>query len=139
MNYYVPGDRVWFKNPDERFSNASGYEGSWVIYLGGGKFSNFWKRDQPFSLTRKCIEIYHWRDGLKTHPEGFAWIDEAVVDACVEKTYQDPQAMQEILKVMMRIRDDKGIYAEGGCLDASRECPKQIHLTSCELQLPSFN
>ena len=137
--FFVPGDRLWFRNPHEASSDVIGYEGSWVIYMGGGLFSNFWKRDQPFSLTRKCIEIYHWRDGLKTHPEGFAWIDEAVVDACVEKTYQDPQAMQEILKVMMRIRDDKGIYAEGGCLDASRECPKQIHLTSCELQLPSFN
>jgi hypothetical protein len=39
---------------------------------------------------------------------------------------------------MMRIRDGKGIYAEGGCLDATRECPKQIASTACELKLPDI-
>jgi hypothetical protein len=41
--------------------------------------------------------------------------------------------------VMMRMRDGKGVYADGGCLDASRECPKQIHTTACELQLPAIH
>src|SRR5690606_15451892 len=48
--YYVPGDRLWFRNPDEPSSNVEGYEGSWVFYLGDGLFTNFWKRDQPFTL-----------------------------------------------------------------------------------------
>ncbi|MDP3310936.1 MAG: hypothetical protein Q8S56_08195, partial [Polaromonas sp.] len=46
-HYFVPGDRVWFRNPDEASAEASGYEGSWVIYLGEGLFTNFWKHDQP--------------------------------------------------------------------------------------------
>ena len=57
--YYVPGDRLWFRNPDAHSSDASGYEGSWVFYLGGGLFSNFWKRGRPFTLIEKCVEIYH--------------------------------------------------------------------------------
>ena len=71
--YYVPGDRLWFRNPDERSADVTGYEGSWVFYLGGGLFTNFWKRDQPFSLTAKCLEIYHWRHG--------AYVDEPGRDA----------------------------------------------------------
>ena len=138
-NFFVPGDRLWFRNPHEASSDVTGYEGSWVIYMGGGLFSNFWKRDQPFSLSAKCIEIYHWRDGLRTNAEGESWIDETVVEACVAQTLQDPERMQQILSVMMRMRDGKGIYADGGCLDASRECPKQIHTTACELQLPAIN
>lgn len=137
--FFVPGDRLWFRNPHEASSDVTGYEGSWVIYLGGGLFSNFWRRNQPFSLSHKCIEIYHWRDGLQTNAEGVAWIDETLVEKCVQATLQDSEKMQRILKLMMRMRDGKGIYAEGGCLDASRECPKQIHPTSCELQLPNFN
>ena len=137
--YFVPGDRLWFRNPDEASSDVTGYEGSWVIYLGGGLFSNFWKRDQPFSLTTKCVEIYHWRDGLRTNQNGEAWIDESIVSACVQDTLQDVQKLERVLGVMMRMRDGKGVYANGGCLDASRECPQQIHPSHCELQLPRVN
>jgi hypothetical protein len=27
--WFVPGDRVWFRNPDERSADAEGFEGSW--------------------------------------------------------------------------------------------------------------
>ena len=107
-----------------------------MIYMGGGLFSNFWKHDQPFTLSTKCVEIYHWRDGLRTNSHGEAWIDENIVEACVNETLSDPQKMDHVLGVMMRMRDGKGIYAEGGCLDASRECPQQIYVGDCELQLP---
>ena len=40
--YYIPGDRVWFRNPDEPSSDAVGFEGSWVVYLGQGFFFYFW-------------------------------------------------------------------------------------------------
>ncbi len=134
--FYVPGDRVWFRNPDERSSDVTGYEGSWVIYVGSGLFSNFWKRDQPFTLESKCIEIFHWRDGVKVNAEGDLLLDETVVDACVHETIQDPVKVQHILQQMMRIRDPKGVYAEGGCLDATREHPKQIFPPDIELKLP---
>ena len=65
-HFFVPGDRLWFRNPDEASADVTGYEGSWVIYM----------------------------------------------------------------------RDPQGVYAEGGCLDATRECPKQIHPGACELVLP---
>jgi hypothetical protein len=138
-HFFVPGDRLWFRNPHEASSDVTGYEGSWVIYMGGGLFSNFWKRDQPFTLATKCVEIYHWRDGLRTNAQGEAWIDETIVEACVKKTLEDPLKLEQVLRVMKRMRDGKGIYAEGGCLDASRECPKQIYAEACELQLPKIN
>jgi len=34
--YYVPGDRLWFRNPDDHSSDVTGYEGSWVLYSVGG-------------------------------------------------------------------------------------------------------
>ena len=30
MKFYVPGDRVWFRNPDEASADVKGFEGSWV-------------------------------------------------------------------------------------------------------------
>ncbi len=136
--YFVPGDRLWFRNPDERSSDVMGYEGSWVIYLGGGLFSNFWKRDQPFTLESKAIEIYHWRDGVHTDAQGQLQMDERVVDQRVAQTLADPQATQRVLARMLRMRDAKGIYAEGGCLDTTRECPRSVSRDHCELVLPSF-
>jgi len=53
IRYFVPGDRTWFRNPDSHSSDASGYEGSWVFYLGDCLFTNFWKRGKTFSLTTK--------------------------------------------------------------------------------------
>lgn len=136
--YYVPGDRLWFRNPDERSSDVMGYEGSWVIYLGGGFFSNFWKRDQPFTLESKAIEIYHWRDGVHTDTQGQLQMDEGVVEQRVAQTLADPQAVQQVLSRMLRMRDVKGVYAEGGCLDTTRECPRSVSRDHCELVLPSF-
>lgn len=136
--YYVPGDRLWFRNPDERSSDVMGYEGSWVIYLGGGLFSNFWKRDQPFTLESKAIEIYHWRDGVHTDAQGQLHMDENVVDQRVAQTLADPQATHRVLERMLRMRDGKGIYAEGGCLDTTRECPRSVSRDQCELVLPTF-
>ncbi len=138
-HFFVPGDRLWFRNPDEASSDVTGYEGSWVIYMGGGLFSNFWKRDQPFTLTTKCVEIYHWRDGLQINSQGEAWMDERIVEACVADTLANPLKLEKVMALMMRMRDDKGIYAEGGCLDASREHPRQIDPSACELQLPLIN
>jgi hypothetical protein len=54
--WFVPGDRVWFRNPDDASSNVPGYEGSWVIYLGHGQFANFWQQQAPFDLVGKCLE-----------------------------------------------------------------------------------
>jgi hypothetical protein len=136
--FYVPGDRLWFRNPDERSSDVTGYEGSWVLYMGGGLFSNFWKRDTPYTLESKAIEIFHWKDGAYTDAQGVLQMDETVVEALVAQTEANPTARTQVLERMLRMRDPKGVYAEGGCIDTTREYPKSVSRGHCELVLPSF-
>lgn len=137
FRYYVPGDRLWFRNPDEPSACVEGYEGSWVFYLGQGRFTNFWKPDQPYTLTTKCVEIHHWRDGLRTDAAarvagdaaaapGIAWMDESVVEARAAQTLADPLATRRVLERMMRLRDPAGVYEQGGCIDASREAVRCV-------------
>ncbi len=137
--HYVPGERVWFRNPDPVSSDASGFEGSWVFYLGGGRFANFWHRDQPFTLESKCLEIYHWRHATYSDDEGELRIDEAKALAHVEASHQDPEAMQEILRQMMRLRDPRGVYAQGGCIDASREHTRWVRPGTSDIVLPGIH
>ncbi|HLP99454.1 MAG TPA: hypothetical protein VK149_13535 [Sideroxyarcus sp.] len=136
MAYYVPGDRLWFRNPDERSSDVSGYEGSWVIYLGSGLFTNFWKCEQPFSLTEKCIEIYHWRHGVFEDENGELQMDERIVEAHVQETLRNPAETAHILQRMLRLRDPSGSYAEGGCIDTTRECPRWVCAGTTDIVLP---
>ena len=135
--FYVPGDRLWFRNPDERSSDVTGYEGSWVMYMGGGLFSNFWKRDQPFTLESKAIEIFHWRDGVYTDAKGELQMDESVVEQRVAQTERDPHARAQVLERMVRMRDPKGVYAQGGCIDTTREYPRSVSRDQCDLVLPA--
>ncbi|MBI3432417.1 MAG: hypothetical protein HY018_09435 [Hydrogenophilales bacterium] len=134
--YYVPGDRLWFRNPDERSADVTGYEGSWVFYLGGGLFTNFWKREQPFSLTAKCLEIYHWRHGAYVDDQGEMQMNEAIVEERVRATQNDPAEVARILQRMLRLRDPKGVYQEGGCIDTSREVPRCVHPGTADIRLP---
>ena len=136
--FYVPGDRLWFRNPDERSSDVTGYEGSWVLYMGGGLFSNFWKRDTPYTLESKAIEIFHWKDGAYTDAQGTLQMDETVVEALVAQTEANPAARTQVLERMLRMRDPKGVYAQGGCIDTTREYPKSVSRGHCELVLPRF-
>jgi hypothetical protein len=126
MRYYVPGDRLWFKNPDDRSSDVKGFEGSWVFYLGGGLFSNFWRRDKPFDLTSKCLEIYHWRDGACINSSGVLSMDESEVERQVELTRQSPEKLASVMSKMMAYRDPAGVYANGGCIDSTREIPRSL-------------
>jgi len=134
--YYVPGDRLWFRNPDERSADITGFEGSWVFYLGGGLFSNFWQRGRPFTLASKALEIHHWRDGAVPGPGGALVMDETIVATRVAATLEDPAQMQRILARMLRMRDPKGVYAEGGCIDATREYPRCVRPGTADIRLP---
>lgn len=136
--FYVPGDRLWFRNPDEYSSDVTGYEGSWVMYMGQGLFSNFWKREQPFTLETKAIEMFHWKDGVYTDAQGELQMDELVVESHVAQTLANPQAKAQVLERMLRMRDPKGVYAEGGCVDTTREYPKGVSPQHCELVLPRY-
>lgn len=136
-HHYIPGDRVWFRNPDPESSDIDGYEGSWVIYMGGGQFSNFWAHDLPYTLQRKCIEIFHWRDGLVSGAQGQMHMDESRVAAAMQVTLQSEQATQAVLNKMMRWRDVQGVYADGGCIDTTRECARHVGPAHCQLVLPT--
>ncbi len=133
--YYVPGDRLWFRNPDDASSDVSGYEGSWVFYLGGGLFSNFWKAGQPYTMTSKCVEIYHWRHATWRDADGELQMDEARVDSLVRATLADPAEVARVMALMMRRQDPKGVYASGGCIDATREYPRRVCQGTADLAL----
>ncbi len=135
---YIPGDRVWFKNPDDPSSDVAGYEGSWVIYLGNGEFPNFWQHSKPFTLKTKCVEIYHWRDALYHDASGEPQIDESIVEARVKTTLSSEEATQAVFDRMFRLRDPQGVYADGGCMDTTREAPRWVGPVSCDIVLPGM-
>ena len=134
--YYVPGDRLWFRNPDEHSSDVSGYEGSWVFYIGNGLFTNFWKREQPYTLTAKCLELFHWRHATYTDDAGELRINEDIVEAGVKASSADPAETARILELMLRMRDPKGVYQSGGCIDTSRESPRWMCAGTADMALP---
>ena len=134
--WYVPGDRVWFRNPDAASADASGYEGSWVIYLGEGRFSNFWKHDQPYDFDEKCLEIYHWRNAVFQDANGDPRIDEDRVAMLVAATQGDPLERAQVLERMQRYRDVRGVYAEGGCIDSTREQVRWVCPGTASLAIP---
>ena len=125
MRCYVPGDRVWFKNPDDYSSNVKGYEGSWVIYMGGGLFTNLWNKSKPYTLETKCLEIYHWRHGVREDKLGRLEINEDVVKESVEQTLSSNVQLQGCIDMMMKYRDPQGVYADGGCIDLTRDTFKR--------------
>lgn len=123
---YVPGGRVWFKNPDEHSVEADGFEGSWVCYLGAGEFVNLWDKSSPYSLEKKCVEIYHWRNGVYTLGTGAVAMDENIVGKKVNATFTDAEETRRILAQMMEYRAPPGIYGTGGCIDMSRDSLKWV-------------
>ena len=126
MRFYVPGCRLWFRNPDSHSADVEGFEGSWVIYLGGGEFCNLWERAKPFSFTDKCLEIYHWRDGVYFDDSGEIRMNEDIVRDKVLQTKQSPEQFKRIIERMTRYRDARGVYAEGGCIDATRDVVRWV-------------
>ncbi|MCZ8253994.1 MAG: hypothetical protein O9318_16120 [Hylemonella sp.] len=136
--YYVPGDRVWFRNPDGPSADACGFEGSWVMYLGGGQFTNFWKQHQPYTLTRKCVEIYHWRHGLYQDAAGESQIDEQRIEPLIEATLANPLELARVMALMTRWREPRGVYTEaGGCMDTTREFARWVRPGSADMPIPS--
>ncbi len=135
--YYVPGDRVWFRNPDESSADACGFEGSWVMYLGSGLFTNFWKQQQPYRLVDKCVEIYHWRHGLYRDAGGEACIDEERIQPLIAATLADPAALAQVMARMTRWREPRGVYTDaGGCMDTTREFARWVRPGTSDMPIP---
>ncbi len=135
--YYVPGDRVWFRNPDEPSADACGFEGSWVMYLGSGLFTNFWKQHQPYHLIDKCVEIYHWRHGLYRDEKGESRIDEERIKPLIAATLADPVELARVMARMTRWREPRGVYTEaGGCMDTTREFARWVRPGTSDMPIP---
>ena len=137
MQFYVPGCRLWFRNPDSHSADVEGFEGSWVVYHGGGEFCNLWERANPFKLTDKCLEIYHWRDGVFYDAAGELKMNEDIVRDKVNETKKSSAETNRIVERMMRYRDIRGVYQEGGCIDASRDVVRWVCPNTSDLALGS--
>ena len=136
-SYFVPGDRTWFRNPDAESADVTGFEGSWVVYLGGGLFANFWKPHQHYTMIYKCLEIFHWRHSTFKNAMGELCMDESVVEQLIEQTEKDPAEVARILALMMRYREPRGVYTDaGGCIDTTREFARWVHPGTSDLVLP---
>jgi len=135
--YYVPGDRLWFRNPDKNSAEITGYEGSWVFYLGGGLFTNFWKSNSPYTLTSKCVEIFHWRNATWRDQAGELQMNESIVEERVRSSMNNPEEVERILKEMLRYREPMEVYVNGGCIDTTREYPRYVCPGTSDILLPN--
>jgi hypothetical protein len=70
------------------------------------------------------------------HDGSRIWMDESIVEALAEESLQHPDEVQRILGLMMRLRDPAGVYAQGGCIDASREAVRNLCPGTLDLTLP---
>lgn len=62
---FVPGDWVYFLNTDVATYAKTGYEGSNPIYLGRGKFSDYFNdHHHAYTFEQKLDQVYQWRNGV---------------------------------------------------------------------------
>jgi hypothetical protein len=62
---FVPGDWVYFLNTDPVSQQKIGYEGSNAIYLGGGRFDDYYgENNHAFTYEEKLDEVFQWRHGV---------------------------------------------------------------------------
>lgn len=53
-------------------------------------------------------------------------MNEDIVREKVLQSKQTPAQARQIIERMMRYRDVRGVYAEGGCIDASRDVVRWV-------------
>jgi hypothetical protein len=62
---FVPGDWSYFLNTDPLTYQKTGYEGSNAVYLGRGKFDDYYNdHNHSYSFKEKLHEVYQWRHGV---------------------------------------------------------------------------
>ena len=119
MKYYIPGDRIWLKNPDDKSSDIVGYEGTWVVYLNDGLFCDFWKDGGDVShqhtLEDIIITIYNWRHSIIESSIDESSIDDKFVQQLNKNINNNPNTKNNIIKSMSKY------YADGGCMDKTRD------------------
>lgn len=66
---FIPGDWVYFMNPDKVSARKNGYEGANAIYLGRGLFSDYYNdNNHRFTFREQLDEVYQWRHGVFSRP-----------------------------------------------------------------------
>ncbi len=131
--FFIPGDRVWFRNPDKFSSEITGFEGSFTVYIGGGRFPNFWKKNRTETLITKCLTIYFWREAIYQNAEGEWQVDEPHADRLVEAVLKDPERVEQIVDEMMQWQEPNW---EGGAMEPSRDCARFVRAGSEDFNLP---
>ncbi len=64
-NHFVPGDWIYLWNTDPVSYQKTGYEGSNAIYLGDGRFSDYYRDNEgSFTFEQKLDDVYQWRNGV---------------------------------------------------------------------------
>ncbi|NMM18371.1 MAG: hypothetical protein HHJ15_00175 [Rhodoferax sp.] len=60
---FIPGDWAYFLNTDPVTYGKIGYEGSNAVYLGRGKFNDFYNdHHHYYTYKEKLNEVYQWRN-----------------------------------------------------------------------------
>ena len=73
---FVPGDWAYLLNTDPVSSRKTGYEGSNAIYLGRGRFADFYDdHEHGYSYREKLDEVYQWRHGVFSRSQDAALIE----------------------------------------------------------------
>jgi hypothetical protein len=104
---FIPGDWIYLLNTDAKSYQKTGYEGSNAIYLGMGKFSDYYNdHEHSFSFQQKSNEVYQWRNGVFSRSR-----DAAKVRPLTADDYE-------------RLRKSPG---DGGILLAHRLVPRQLN------------
>ena len=62
---FVPGDWAYLRNTDPATAEKTGYEGSNAVYLGGGRFDDYYNdHKHSYTYLEKLDEVYQWRNGV---------------------------------------------------------------------------
>jgi hypothetical protein len=63
VHNFVPGDWNYFLNTDSTSNQKTGYEGSNAIYMGRGKFDDFYNdHHHYYTYHEKMNEVFQWRN-----------------------------------------------------------------------------
>ncbi len=81
---FVPGDWNYFLNTDPVSYEKTGYEGSNAVYLGGGRFDDYYNdNNHSFTYREKLDEVHQWRNGVFVRPH-----DSANIKPIPEKDFE---------------------------------------------------
>ncbi len=97
---FVPGDWAYLLNTDPVSSRKTGYEGSNAIYLGRGRFADFYDdHKHGYSYREKLDEVYQWRHGVFSRSR-----DAALIKPLAAADYERLSATPEQGGLLLDIR-----------------------------------